>query len=191
MASGGVVTGSNALGIGDISACPSGMSADAIRAAIARVIASPDFDVPDRAKRFLTYVVEETIAGRGDRIKAYSIATEVFGRDSSFDAQADPVVRIEAGRVRRALGALLPDLGPRRRHCNDDAEGRLYPRLRSKTCSCVRVTTERPAAGWFRGSWRTEGDVTAIAAMGGAFFEFVSRRCLPSLSLFPSTKYES
>ena len=95
--------GPNVSGISDSPACPSGLSADAVRAAIARVIASPDFDVPDRAKRFLAYVVEETVAGRGDRIKAYSIATEVFGRDSSFDAQADPVVRIEAGRVRRAL----------------------------------------------------------------------------------------
>jgi TolB-like protein len=59
--------------------------------------------VPDRARRFLTYVVEEAVAGRGDRIKAYSIATEVFGRGSNFDAQVDPVVRIEAGRLRRAL----------------------------------------------------------------------------------------
>ncbi len=40
---------------------------------------------------------------RADRIKAYSIAIEVFGRDASFDAQNDPVVRIEAGRIRRAL----------------------------------------------------------------------------------------
>jgi hypothetical protein len=79
------------------------LSADAIRAAVGRVLTSPDFDVPDRARRFLTYVVEEAIAGRGDRIKAYSIATEVFGRDSDFDAQVDPVVRIEAGRLRRAL----------------------------------------------------------------------------------------
>jgi TolB-like protein len=66
-------------------------------------LTSPEFDVPDRAKRFLTYVVEEAIAGRGDRIKAYSVATEVFGRGSDFDAQVDPVVRIEAGRLRRAL----------------------------------------------------------------------------------------
>jgi TolB-like protein len=47
--------------------------------------------------------VTETLSGRSDRIKAYSIAVEVFGRDSSFDPQSDPMVRIEAGRVRRAL----------------------------------------------------------------------------------------
>ena len=36
-----------------------------------------------------------------ERIKAYSIATAVFGRDASFDPQTDPVVRMEARRLRR------------------------------------------------------------------------------------------
>lgn len=74
-----------------------------IREQIERIRSNPAFDAPERARRFLTYVVEEVLHGRSDRIKAYSIAIEVFGRDASFDAQNDPVVRIEAGRVRRAL----------------------------------------------------------------------------------------
>ena len=48
-------------------------------------------------------MVEETLAGRGGRIKAYNIATEVFGRDVNFDPQLDPVVRMEARRLRRSL----------------------------------------------------------------------------------------
>ncbi|MGO4624280.1 hypothetical protein AB4Z34_19050 [Ensifer sp. 2YAB10] len=68
-----------------------------------RIRQSAEFDAPERDRKFLTYVIEEALAGRGDRIKAYSIATEVFGRDSSFDPQTDPAVRIEAGRIRRAL----------------------------------------------------------------------------------------
>ncbi|WP_440412737.1 hypothetical protein [Neorhizobium petrolearium] len=68
-----------------------------------RILASEELAVPDRAKKFLKYLVDETLAGRSDRIKAYSIAIEVFGRSQSFDAQNDPVVRIEAGRIRRAL----------------------------------------------------------------------------------------
>jgi TolB-like protein len=83
---------------------PQALPTDAeIRAQLDRIRSSAEFDAPERARRFLTYVVEETIIGRADRIKAYSIATEVFGRDSSFDAQTDPAVRIEAGRIRRAL----------------------------------------------------------------------------------------
>ena len=67
------------------------------------MLESPDFMVPERARRFLSYIVEESLAGRADRIKAFSIATDVLGRGSSFDGSSDPVVRIEAGRVRRAL----------------------------------------------------------------------------------------
>lgn len=74
-----------------------------IRAQLDRIRSSPEFDTPERARKFLVYVIEEAIAGRAGRIKAYTIATEVFGREASFDAQADPAVRIEAGRVRRAL----------------------------------------------------------------------------------------
>ena len=78
-------------------------SADDVRAQLERLVASPDFDAPARARKFLRYIVEETLAGRADRIKAYSVGTEVFERDANFDAQSDPVVRIEAGRLRRAL----------------------------------------------------------------------------------------
>ena len=77
--------------------------ADACRAQLARILASPDFDVSDRDRRFLSHVVHEALAGRADRIKAYSIAVEVFGRDPSFDPQTDPIVRVEAGHLRRAL----------------------------------------------------------------------------------------
>ncbi|MEE1658273.1 adenylate cyclase [Microvirga sp. CF3062] len=78
-------------------------SAEDVRAQLERLIASPDLDLSARARRFLRYIVEETLAGRADRIKAYSVGTEVFERDPNFDAQSDPVVRIEAGRLRRAL----------------------------------------------------------------------------------------
>jgi adenylate cyclase len=77
--------------------------AESVRAELDRIVASPDFTASERARRFLRYVVEETLGGRSERIKAYSVAIEVFGRDSTFDAQNDPAVRIEAGRLRRAL----------------------------------------------------------------------------------------
>ena len=76
---------------------------DGVRAELERILASGAFDASPRNRRFLRYVVEETLAGRGERIKAYAIATAVFGRDADFDPQQDPIVRIEAGRLRRAL----------------------------------------------------------------------------------------
>lgn len=74
-----------------------------IRAQLQRILASPDFAVPERSRRLLDYVVTETLAGRATRLKAYSIATEVLGRADDFDPQRDPIVRIEAARLRREL----------------------------------------------------------------------------------------
>jgi adenylate cyclase len=74
-----------------------------IQVQLNRILASEQFDASERNRRFLTYVVDEATQGRGDRIKAYSIAVSVFGRDAGFDPQQDSIVRIEAGRLRRSL----------------------------------------------------------------------------------------
>lgn len=71
--------------------------------ALDRVLASENFDASDRNRQFLKYIIEETLAGRNERIKAYTIATAVFGRHASFDPQTDPIVRIKARRLRRSL----------------------------------------------------------------------------------------
>jgi TolB-like protein/Tfp pilus assembly protein PilF len=74
-----------------------------VRQQLARILASKAFAASARNGRFLEYIVTETLAGRGGRIKAYAIATIVFERNASFDPQTDPVVRLEASRLRRAL----------------------------------------------------------------------------------------
>lgn len=68
-----------------------------------KVLACAGFDASERNKRFLSYVVSETLEGRGNRIKAYNIALGVFDREADFDPLTDPIVRIEAGRLRRSL----------------------------------------------------------------------------------------
>ncbi|MGA9411158.1 MAG: hypothetical protein WBV78_12035 [Roseobacter sp.] len=68
-----------------------------------RMLKSKAFQISSRNQAFFRYIVEQTLAGNEDRIKAYSIAIEVFGRGDTFDPQVDPVVRIEAKRIRRAI----------------------------------------------------------------------------------------
>lgn len=48
-------------------------------------------------------MMEQMLQGRGDKIKAYSIAVDVFGRPASFDTAIDPIVRVEASRLRASL----------------------------------------------------------------------------------------
>jgi adenylate cyclase len=74
-----------------------------VRRQLEQILGSPDFDAPRRSRQFLRFVVEETLAGRGEAITQATIATQVFGRKDDFDAIVDPIVRIQAGRVRRSL----------------------------------------------------------------------------------------
>ena len=74
-----------------------------VRRQLERILASDDFDASERNRRFLRYVVDEALAGRGGRVKAYAIGISVFGRSDDFDAQLDPIVRIEARRLRQSL----------------------------------------------------------------------------------------
>jgi adenylate cyclase len=72
-------------------------------AQLERILGHRDFEASPRARKFLRFVVEETLAGRGHRLKGYTVAVEVFGRAQDFDANLDPIVRIQAGRLRRSL----------------------------------------------------------------------------------------
>jgi TolB-like protein len=75
----------------------------AVRAHLDRVLRSPHFDGSARSREFLQFVVEEVLAGRAAYLKQASIAVEVFGRKPDFDAVIDPIVRVQAGRLRRSL----------------------------------------------------------------------------------------
>src|SRR5215831_15426907 len=54
-------------------------------------------------RAFLRYVVENAVDHREIFLKEYTIATEVFGRDGSYDSRNDSVVRVQAGRLRTKL----------------------------------------------------------------------------------------
>jgi TolB-like protein len=75
----------------------------AVRTHLERVLRSPHFDGSTRSREFLRYVVEEVLAGRSAYLKQAAIAVEVFGRKADFDAVIDPIVRVQAGRLRRSL----------------------------------------------------------------------------------------
>ena len=79
------------------------LSEDDIRDQLEQMLANPEFVATDKLRAFLRYVVEQTLAGHADRLKGFTIAMEVFGRSQDFDAARDPVVRVQAGRLRRAI----------------------------------------------------------------------------------------
>ena len=83
--------------------CWSESDQKAIRAQLVRILNSGPFHQSQRRQRFLEYLVNETLAGRGERLKAYNVALEVFDRPETFDPTTDPLVRVEAARLREKL----------------------------------------------------------------------------------------
>ena len=71
--------------------------------ALGGVLEEAGFEPESNAARLLSYVVIETIEGRAKRIKALTIAQDVFGRGGSFDPSTDSLVRVEMKRLREAL----------------------------------------------------------------------------------------
>ena len=74
-----------------------------IRAALLRITTSSVFSGSPQLISFLTFVVEAALCGKSHRLKGYVIGVEVLRRDAHFDPQIDPIVRIEATRLRRAI----------------------------------------------------------------------------------------
>ncbi|MEM1377987.1 MAG: tetratricopeptide repeat protein [Pseudomonadota bacterium] len=76
---------------------------DDIREELDRVLDSETFARSERARGMLSYVVEQELAGKGDLLKGFAIAQDVFGRSDDFDPAMDAVVRVQAGRLRDQL----------------------------------------------------------------------------------------
>ena len=77
--------------------------AESIQQQANRILTSPEFRATDVQKAFLTFVVETALAGRSHEIKGYTVATQVFGRGDEFNQATDPIVSIQANKLRRAL----------------------------------------------------------------------------------------
>jgi tetratricopeptide (TPR) repeat protein len=83
----------------------------AIGEQLERILSSEIFKQSQRRRRFLAYIVSEALAGRADRLKGYTIALEVFDRPASFDPLVNPIVRMEAGRLRDKLRDYYESIG--------------------------------------------------------------------------------
>jgi len=84
-------------------AAPASKDAAKIRAQLDRILSSKAFRQVDRLQRFLTFIVNETLASHGDNLKEFLIGVEVFGKEGSFDPRMDPIVRVQARRLRARL----------------------------------------------------------------------------------------
>src|ERR1035438_7325679 len=80
-----------------------GIAASDVRAELDQILCSRVFIQSHRIRRFLQFIVEESLLGQPHRLKEYPIGLEVFDRREAFDPRVDSIVRVEARRLRNKL----------------------------------------------------------------------------------------
>lgn len=137
-----------------------------VHAELERVLRGPLASSPQLA-RFLQYVVLEALAGRGDRLKEYSVAVHALGRPITFDPSDDAAVRVAARQLRFKLAA---------HYTAQDAEthggvrielpkGTYVPRFHHDAPAAPPST---PVSGYPRSGWPTTMLVLAVLSVLGA-----------------------
>jgi hypothetical protein len=135
-----------------------------IRAALDRILASAQLRAAPQLTAFLRFVVDRALAHDEAHIKGYTIATEALGRDASFDPANDPIVRVEAGRLRRALDRYYAEAGADDPVHIELPRGSYAPVFRRREPDAeARATLPRG------GFWRPKSTLRACTIVG-AFF---------------------
>ncbi|MGE0023091.1 MAG: hypothetical protein AB7S70_05595 [Hyphomicrobium sp.] len=177
--------------------CWSESDQNAIREQLGRILKSGPFHQSQRRQRFLDYLVTETLAGRGERLKAYTIALAVFDRPDSFDPLVSPIVRIEAGRLREKIREYYDTDGQSDSVRIELPKGSYIPQFEFRQAaapvtSSVASPSEQQAdeiskpAGFYR--WRQLGLVAAavLVLVTAAFWAMMGRNDAQTLSEKPS-----
>ena len=164
---------------------PAALDSSAVREQLARLLVHPLFANSKRYPALLAYTVEQTLLGNASELKERSIGIEVFGRSPNYDANADPVVRITAGEVRKRLsiyyydaahnGELVIELPigsyvPVFRHQEAPAAEVQTPAMDSEPARALPVTSASPAAaapGRRRLRWIPIAGLAAVACAAG------------------------
>ncbi len=136
-------------------------ASDRIRAELARVLESPAFKATPLRRRMLTFIIEEMLAGRGDEIKGYAIGLNVFERGDSFDPNSDPLVRLEARRLRHDLDSYYVSEGRNDPLRISIPTGRYVPKITHQNVQSGEESNG--AARTSRLYWLIGGIVAAIA----------------------------
>ena len=130
------------------------LPADKIFQQLERILGSPEFYGTKAQREFLQYVVKKTIEGKSDEIKGYTVATDVFGRRKDFDQNQDPIVSIQANKLRRALERYYLTSGKADPLLIDIPKGAYVPvfTLRTATERSAAQVSKRPVAS-INDSW--------------------------------------
>lgn len=88
-----------------------GFSSADIVLQLEKIVSSRHFRNSKRYPPFLRFIIEQTLAGKTDLLKERNLGTDVFGKPSDYDTNADPIVRVTAGEIRKRIAQYYQDPG--------------------------------------------------------------------------------
>lgn len=168
----------------------------AIRAQLERILASDVFSRAQQLRRFLVFIVEQSLAGQGHSLKESVLAHELYGKGTDFDGGADPVVRVDARRVRDKLreyyegrsdpivislpkGTYVPTFEANAAASPKDTAPAVVPPDQRETPRASKVGPTRLAGG----------ALALLTVMAAALIWRASPADAPPLELFPLASY--
>ncbi len=126
-----------------------------INTQLERMLGSEDFKATPQQIALFKFVVNQTLEGKADSIKAYTVATEVFGRRSDFDQSIDPIVSIQASRLRQALARYYETAGKYDPIRIDVPKGSYVPKFHEQHPQDRHLTAEAAVAVDIMAAWPT------------------------------------
>jgi TolB-like protein len=120
-------------------------TAEVVRRAVDKVASSALFADSQRMARFLRFAVEETLQGNGCRLKEIVIGVEVFDRGADYDPRLDPIVRVEARRLRAKLLAYYEGEGKDDDLVIEFPKGTYQPVFRARAAAAEEPPPTPPA----------------------------------------------
>jgi tetratricopeptide (TPR) repeat protein len=115
-------------------------SPNEVETALKRILASDPFLRSERLTHFLTYIVEKSLQGQSGELKEYCVGIAVCGRRDSYDTRTDPVVRVEARRLRSAIDLYYANEG------KEDPVQITLPKGGYVPCFSLRKAADSPSA---------------------------------------------
>lgn len=151
------------------------IAASEIMDELSRVISREPLKSSPQLCEFLRYVVEATLQGQSERLKGYTIAIEVMKRPASFDPQSDPIVRVQAKRLRDALRTYYAKDGQHSPLVISIAKGGYTPVFERRTAIGETKDPQEVNIAPFEGRrliWRTAAFGLAIIVVAAGAFSF-------------------
>ena len=120
---------------------PSDVSEQEISAALDRIVVSEEFSHAESLTRLLRHLVTTALRGEAGSLKESVLGVEVFDR-ANFDPRVDPIVRVQAGRLRARLAAYYAAPGLNDTVLIEIPKGTYTPTFRRRVVTTPAVATD-------------------------------------------------